>query len=169
MDIYAQNFAKEKQKHGLDIGRTRIGVNTGVVIIGNIGSKSQLDYRALGDAINIAARLESVNKQLGTRVCISETTVKKCSKFVGRPIGSLVLKGKTKPVSTFEPLSKKQINSKNIQDYIKAFELMKDNKTSALEAFKELSAKSPKDKLVAFHLKRLASGETSSKIILPWK
>ncbi|MGI9551943.1 MAG: adenylate/guanylate cyclase domain-containing protein, partial [Aurantibacter sp.] len=75
MDAYAQNFAAEKQKKGIDMGRTRIGVNTGNVIIGNMGSKNQLDYRALGDAINTAARLESANKQLGTRVCVSETTV----------------------------------------------------------------------------------------------
>ncbi len=169
MDAYAQRFAEEKEKLGLDIGRTRIGVNTGMVIIGNIGSKKQLDYRALGDAINTAARLESANKQLGTRVCVSETTVAKCQNFMGRPIGSLLLKGKTKPVATFEPLTADELNSDRITDYISAFNLMNDNSLEALKAFITIQEKYPKDTLAAYHLKRLNAGESGTTIVLPWK
>ncbi|WP_411032082.1 adenylate/guanylate cyclase domain-containing protein [Spongiimicrobium sp. 3-5] len=169
MDAYAQNFALEKQKIGLDLGRTRIGVNTGTVIIGNIGGKNQLDYRALGDAINTAARLESANKQLGTRVCVSGTTVAQCPDFIGRPIGSLLLKGKTRPVATFEPLTKSKSETPNISDYLEAYKLMENNAPEALGKFKGVVEDYPEDGLASFHLSRLNSGKSGSTIILPWK
>jgi class 3 adenylate cyclase len=169
MDEYAQNFAREKKKQGLDLGRTRIGVNTGTVIIGNIGGKNQLDYRALGDAINTAARLESVNKQLGTRVCVSETTVAQCPNFVGRPIGSLLLKGKTKPVNTYEPLSTEQMESDRVKDYVSAFSLMENNRLEALGIFENIIKKYPEDTLASYHLGRLNSGKSGSKIVMAWK
>ena len=169
MDQYAQQFAAEKAKQGVDIGRTRIGVNTGTVILGNIGSKNQLDYRALGDAINTAARLESVNKQLGTRVCVSESTVAKCPNFQGRPIGSLILKGKSKPVATFEPLYLKQINKTNFKQYMQAFGLLENNAMEALKVFTDLLKNHPQDRLAAYHLARLQAGDTGETIVLPWK
>ncbi len=169
MDAYAQNFAQQKQKQGLDLGRTRIGVNTGTVIIGNMGGKNQLDYRALGDAINTAARLESVNKQLGTRVCVSETTVVQCPNFVGRPIGSLLLKGKTKPVATYEPLPIEQMDSDRVKDYVTAFSLMENKRLEAIEIFEGIVKKYPEDTLASFHLGRLNSGKSGSKIVMALK
>lgn len=169
MDEYAQNFAKEKKEQGLDLGRTRIGVNTGNVIIGNIGGKNQLDYRALGDAINTAARLESVNKQLGTRVCVSETTVAQCPDFVGRPIGSLLLKGKTKPVDTYEPLLFSGMGAGQITDYTSAFKLIDTDVSEARSAFEILVKKYPKDALAKYHLDRLDSGKSGTTIILSLK
>ncbi len=169
MDTYAQKFAQEKQKLGLDLGRTRIGVNTGTVIIGNIGGKNQLDYRALGDAINTAARLESANKQLGTRVCVSETTVAQCPDFSGRPIGSLLLKGKSRSVATYEPLSRDEMDSTAHRTYVSAFELMQENAGEAVTAFEALNKKYPRDGLIRFHLDRLHSGKSGTEIVLPWK
>lgn len=169
MDAYAQQFAAIKQKKGIDMGRTRIGVNTGNVIIGNMGSKNQLDYRALGDAINTAARLESANKQLGTRVCVSDTTVEKCADFIGRPIGSLLLKGKTKPVAAFEPLTNDQIDSSQMKEYLRAFDNLETNKAEAEETFKNILENYPQDLLVAYHFQRLKSGKSSKTIILPLK
>jgi len=169
LDIYAQKFAAEKQKQGMDLGRTRIGVNTGSVILCSIGGKNQLDYRALGDAINTAARLESANKYLGTRVCISETTVSQCSNFLGRPIGSLLLKGKTKPVTTFEPLTQTDMELESTGEYLKVYKEMEQKSDHALEALKNLVKKYPNDKLAARHLQRYISGETGSDVVLPWK
>lgn len=169
MDQYAQAFALAKGKHGLALGHTRIGVNTGTVIIGNVGSKNQLDYRALGDAINTAARLESVNKQLGTRVCVSGTTVARCPNFKGRPIGALLLKGKTMPVEAFEPLTADQMKTPEIFDYLSAFGLMQSNSKEAIPAFEKIVSGYPQDSLAAFHLSRLRSGEAGPNIVLPWK
>ena len=169
MDVYAKAFVKGKQKEGLDFGHTRIGVNTGSVIIGNIGSNDQLDYRALGDAINIAARLESVNKHFGTKVCVSQTTKEKCKNFIGRPIGSLLLKGKTIPVRTFEPLNIKELNSKRVKLYKKAFDLIEKSVSEATLAFEKLQHAYPEDALTAFHCNRLKSGKISTTIILATK
>ena len=68
------------------------------------GGEALVDYRALGDAVNTTARLETVNGQLGTNVCISGATVDACPGFSGRPVGTLVLKGKSEGIEAFEPL-----------------------------------------------------------------
>ncbi|MGW9686720.1 adenylate/guanylate cyclase domain-containing protein [Flagellimonas sp. 2504JD1-5] len=169
MDEYAEQFALAKKKEGVDLGRTRIGVNTGDVIIGNIGGKNQLDYRALGDAINVAARLESANKQLGTRVCVSETTVEQCPDFKGRPIGSILLKGKSKPVATYEPLRANQMNTEHANDYSRAFDFMGKDTLKAISQLEKIVTNHPKDTLAAYHLGRLKSGKSGTTIVLLWK
>ena len=83
---------------------TRIGIHTGEVIVGNFGGTNIFDYRALGDPVNTASRLEGANKHLGTLVCASEATLAGCPGALSRPIGRLVLKGKSQPLMVFEPL-----------------------------------------------------------------
>lgn len=85
---------------GLDIG---IGVNTGSMIAGNIGSDSVMSYTVIGDAVNLGSRLESLNKQFGTRIIISEATRERLTgQYTFRPLGEVVVKGKTHPVAIFE-------------------------------------------------------------------
>src|SRR5438552_4071380 len=74
---------------GIALDVTRIGVHAGPAIVGNFGGGRFFDYTAYGDTINIAARLEAVNKQLGTRLCASEAIMKSASHVRGRPIGDL--------------------------------------------------------------------------------
>lgn len=166
MDAFAQEFSLRQQRQGIPFGRTRIGVNTGTVLIGNFGGQAMLDYRALGDAINVAARLERINAQLGTRICVSGTTVAQCADFVGRPAGRLVLKGKTEAVATFEPLTAAEAISAHTADYLAAYALMDEEGPEALAAFTELSEKYLDDHLVSYHMKRLAAGETGSRVVL---
>ncbi len=84
----------------LDIG---IGLNTGPMIAGNIGSDAIMSYTVIGDAVNLGSRLESLNKQYSTRVIISEATLGHLGdRFTVRPLGDVVVKGKTKPVNIFE-------------------------------------------------------------------
>ena len=166
MNKYSQKFYSTKLDQGVELGKTRIGVNTGTVLIGNVGSKNHLDYRALGDAINVAARLESVNNQLGTQVCISKKTVERCSDFTGRPIGKLILKGKSKSVLAFEPLPKQAYNSEQFEEYMFAYNLMKNNDDGALKAFDDLIQKYPDDQLMKYHFMRLSSGKRGITIKL---
>jgi adenylate cyclase len=87
-------------KATLDIG---IGVNSGEMIAGNIGSSSIMSYTVIGDNVNLGARLESLNKEYGTRIIISDATrTRLTTEYTTRPLGSVVVKGKTKPVDIFE-------------------------------------------------------------------
>jgi len=73
------------------------------MIAGNIGSEAIMSYTVIGDAVNLGARLESLNKQYGSRIIISEATRGQLSgAYVLRALGDVVVKGKTKPVAIFE-------------------------------------------------------------------
>lgn len=169
MDSFAQAYAEAKRSEGIPLGKTRIGVNSGPVIIGNFGGDTVFDYTAHGDAINTAARMESVNKHLGTRVCISAFTVAGCPDFIGRPVGTLVLKGKTKGIEAFEPLTETEAGSSAVAAYRAAFDLLERRDPGADRAFAALAASYPDDPLAALHLKRLQRGETGTTIVMTEK
>jgi adenylate cyclase len=91
---------KSQGRPELDIG---IGVNSGPMIAGNIGSEQIMSYTVIGDAVNLGSRLESLNKQYSTRIIISEATRSKLTgRYELRPLGDVVVKGKTRPVAIFE-------------------------------------------------------------------
>lgn len=82
-----------------------LGLNTGSIVAGNIGSKKRMDYTMIGDGVNLAARLESACKQYNARILLSEYTVAKLKGVYRlRDIDKVVVKGKTQPVGVFECL-----------------------------------------------------------------
>ncbi|HVL68846.1 MAG TPA: adenylate/guanylate cyclase domain-containing protein [Vicinamibacterales bacterium] len=84
----------------LDIG---VGVNSGEMIAGNIGSSSIMSYTVIGDNVNLGSRLESLNKDYKTRIIISDATRERLKgRYEVRPLGDVVVKGKTRPVAIFE-------------------------------------------------------------------
>ena len=169
LDTFAQAFAVEQQEGGFDFGGTRIGVHSGQAMIGNFGGDVFFDYTAHGDMVNTAARLESVNKHLGTRVCISGVTAARCPDARFRPVATLVLKGKTEGLETFEPLSEEAAASPAIAAYTEAFRLMEAGDPAAVGAFEKLTAEYPHDTLAALHARRLAGGATGVTIVLEEK
>jgi adenylate cyclase len=91
---------KARGMPGLDIG---IGVNSGEMIAGNIGSSSIMSYTVIGDNVNLGARLESLNKEYGTRIIISDATRTRLKgNYDIRALGDVVVKGKTRPVAIFQ-------------------------------------------------------------------
>ncbi len=169
LDEFGQKFVKQQAAKGLEMGITRIGVHSGIAVIGNFGSEQFFDYTAHGDMVNTAARLESVNKHLGTRVCISGVTAEKCPEIAFRPVGALVLKGKTEGIEVFEPLSDGLGDAPATVAYKDAFELMKRRDPGAEEAFREVLRLRPGDPLTQFHLGRLENGETGTTITMEVK
>jgi class 3 adenylate cyclase len=164
LDAFCQNFAALKHSQGIQLDVTRIGINTGVTVVGNFGGKERIEYTAMGDAINTAARLESVNKHLGTRVCVSESTVMQCSGVTFRPIGCLLLKGKRESVNVFEPQSMSSSQTADYARYIHAYQQMEKQESKALQAFRNLFALYSDDPLVSFHLNRLERGDSGTTI-----
>lgn len=91
------------KKEGLPVVETRIGIHAGEAMIGNIGSKTRFNYTAMGDTVNLASRLEGVNKEYGTFICVSETVAKRAAdEFVFRELDTIKVKGKTEGVKIFE-------------------------------------------------------------------
>jgi adenylate cyclase len=87
----------------LDIG---VGINSGDMIAGNIGSSAIMSYTVIGDNVNLGSRLESLNKEYRTRIIISEATRARLTKtFELKPLGGVVVKGKTRPVEIFEVIA----------------------------------------------------------------
>jgi adenylate cyclase len=169
MDAFGQDFARRKRADGIPFGVTRIGVNSGRAVVGNFGGFLRFDYTAHGDAINTAARLESANKFFGTRLCVSAATAALCRTFAGRPIGDLVLKGKTEGVTTFEPLADGTAGSPRAAVYLHAYRLLEAADPAARAAFEALCRDHPEDGLAAFHLRRLKQGETGTRIVMGGK
>lgn len=87
-------------KPQLDIG---VGISTGDMVAGNIGSDTIMSYTVIGDTVNLGARLESLNKDYGTRVIVSEATRAELKgRYDIRPLGDVTVKGKSTPVAIFE-------------------------------------------------------------------
>jgi len=94
-----------ERTYGLQGINTRIGINTGIAVVGNMGSERRLNYTLTGDSVNLAARLEGANKQFGTRLMIGENTARAVrDTFLLRRLDRLVVKGKTQPVRVYEVL-----------------------------------------------------------------
>jgi len=95
-----EQWAREGRFADLDIG---VGINTGPMIAGNIGSEAIMSYTVIGDAVNLGSRLESLNKQHGTRILVSDATRQRVTgRYIFRPLGEVVVKGKSDAVAIFE-------------------------------------------------------------------
>ena len=169
MDRFANTYSNALLKEGTAFGKTRIGVHSGEVIVGNFGGSNMFDYRALGDPVNTAARLESVNKHLGTRMCVSEAILADNPDAAVRPVGRLVLKGKSQALAVFEPVTEDAMPRAPLEDYRRAFDALHQQEPQAAALFAELAQAWPQDPLVLLHHSRLAAGEQGDLIVMSAK
>jgi adenylate cyclase len=158
LDGWAQAFRGRWKAKGVNFGATRIGVHAGPALVGNFGGSRFFDYTAYGDTINTAARLEAANKFLGTRVCVSAVIAEAAGNFQGRPVGDLVLRGRSEPLRAYEPLQADSFAAAATTQYSEAFAKLEAGDAAAMPAFAALVGVHADDPLAGFHLKRLLNG-----------
>ncbi len=112
-------------KEGKPALEVRIGINTGIMIVGNMGGKDRFDYTVIGDSVNLASRLEGANKQYKSNIMISEFTYTQVkSKVIVRELDLIQVKGKTEPIKVYELLGTAEMQ-------------LTDNQKQSLELYHE--------------------------------
>jgi hypothetical protein len=128
-----------------------------------------MKYSALGDVVNTASRLEGLNKHFNTRVIVSGTTLALCDETDVRPLGRVILKGRSEPIDVYELVDDARSASPTIARYRAAYGLLDAEDPQAEAAFGALAAELPQDGCVALHLDRLRAGERGSLVVMTEK
>ncbi|MCK5077635.1 MAG: adenylate/guanylate cyclase domain-containing protein, partial [Calditrichia bacterium] len=114
---------KKWEKEKKPVLKCRIGINSGEMIVGNMGSATMFDYTVMGDEVNLGARLEGANKAYGSKIMIGHNTYLKAKeKIIARKLDLLQVKGKSKPVPVYELLSLKTDEKPHFQKKVEFFE-----------------------------------------------
>ncbi|NPV01138.1 MAG: HAMP domain-containing protein [Brevinematales bacterium] len=154
-----EEFNKGQRATGKIEFHIGVGINTGDVIVGNIGSEQKIDYTVIGDTVNLASRLEGLTKMYHVPIVISEFTKDEipAGKFYFRELDTVRVKGKNKPVKIYCPYMPEAANPK--MEYYKKFHetlnLYYDGKFSdAKTNFVRLSQERPEDEICQLYIER---------------
>lgn len=129
---------------------TRIGVDFGPVALANVGAFARYEYRAVGDTVNTCSRLEQLNKELGTRILVSQPFAEGVEGFLFRDLGHFTLRGKRTPLRVLELVATEEQATRRQRDLCEAFAgelaLLELGRTGdALRGFRSLCARFPED------------------------
>jgi adenylate cyclase len=147
--------------------RVRVGIHADAVLVGNIGSMQRMSYTVLGDGVNVASRLEGINKEYGTQICISHSVYKEVGeRLVVRPIDDVTVKGRRAKIPIYEVLGATDVPEfQPSPDTLQlcrltraAYEAMvADERSLALERYREIAAAFPGDPVAIAMIKRLGA------------
>jgi adenylate cyclase len=145
----------------LGFGRTRIGVETGAAIVGDIGLHTKLDYTAHGDVVNAAARLEAANKELGSAICIGPVAASRLDPSTLRPLGRISLRGREELMAVFEPWPAAMPKARR-ERYLAAFGLIEADSKRAVELLERLALEGGNDPVPAILARRLLGSRSDA-------
>jgi adenylate cyclase len=132
----------------------RVGIHTGPAIVGNLGAADRFDYTAIGDSVNLAARLEGVNKFYGTEILISSATVQLLGGAIPlRPVDRVIVKGKTEAVEIFTPSENLPLNQLTAEA-LQAYQMQ--NWDASVALWRQVLAQFPDDRISTIYLERIA-------------
>ena len=146
------------------IGRTRVGLHYGEAIVGNFGGEGRIQYTALGDSMNTAARLEAANKQLQSNVMASHEAMERSGLDWWRPMGRVVLRGRSTPVDIFEP--RPDLDPSDLRHISEMMNRLLTNKDGALAELSAYAAGHDDDAALANLLYRLECSEAGGEYVL---
>jgi adenylate cyclase len=145
---FSDRFRAEGDALRLGFGPTRIGIETGDVILGDVGGGRFLDYTAHGDVMNTAARLEVANKELGSRICIGPVAAAAIGPALIRPLGRIAVRGRSQPLAVFEPWPSAMTDADRAA-FRQAADLLASDRSAAAASFALLAARYPHDASLA--------------------
>jgi adenylate cyclase len=156
MDAQRAELAAE----GLPPIRMRIGIHTCIAVVGNLGSSDRFDYTSIGDGVNLAARLEGVNKLYGTGILLSAETARRLEGRLGvRAVDRVIVKGKSEAVEIFTPCADAALNELNARAIAAWRERRLDESESC---WRQVLAALPGDGVARVHLERIAASRAAS-------
>lgn len=159
-----ETFRKQADPSLPPIGKTRVGLHYGEAVVGNFGGERRIQYTALGDAMNTAARLEAANKPLESSVMASREFAEQSGLDWWRPMGRVILRGRARPVELYEPAPDFPIDDR--EALRAAIELSDSDTAAAAKAIERIIATHPADKSLQNLLKRtLNQGEDHAYIL----
>ena len=159
-----ERLRAEFVKDGLPEVKVGIGINTGDMNVGDMGSTFRKAYTVLGDAVNLGSRLEGLTKFYGVELLVSRATIEQCEGIEFRRIDKVKVKGKNEAVAIVEPIAPERITPElltELKQYHQAYDNYLAQKwQAAIEGFQQLSAQYPGDILYGMYLERIESLQT---------